>query len=299
MDELEALGAVGGVVNDLNNLVIEADMGAKRKTKNANVADRIAENAQSQLEENLMRLRTLELEKEDIEAKMKTNEDDLQNYLRRKKESNKQESIAMTDCLMAISRQEEEQRKCDLEMKNLVTLMNELKMKKDDVANNLKILKRKKTKLEKSADKSKEEFKTEASRIQFEKNNLQDALQTKIQAIENLTRPDISQNSIRIHGILERSIHEKEKSINDKEKELECPVCLEIAQVPIFMCEEQHVICSGCRMSDKVDKCPMCRVEYTGKPRRHRFAEKILEEVTRMREEVSRLKEEQGQLDHN
>ena len=150
-----------------------------------------------------MKLRTLELEKEDIEAEMKTNENDFQNYLRRKKESNKQESIAMTDCLMAISRQEEEQRKCDLEMKNLVTLMNELKMKKDDVANNLKILKRKKTKLEKSADKSKEEFITEESRIQIEKNNLQDALQTKIQAIENLTRPDISQNSIRIHGILE------------------------------------------------------------------------------------------------
>ena len=76
-------------------------------------------------------------------------------------------------------------------------------------------------------------------------------------------------------------------------------MCLEIAQVPIYMCEEQHVICSGCRMSDKVDKCPMCRVEYTGKPKRHRFAEKILEEVTRIREEVSRLKEEQGQLDHN
>ena len=174
--------------------------------------------------------------------------------------------------------------------------MNELKMKKDDVTNNLKRLKRKKTKLEKSADKSKEEFITEESRIQFEKNNLQDALQAKIQAIENLTRPDISQNSIRIHGILDRSIQEKEKSINDKEKELECPVCLEIAQVPIFMCEEQHVICSGCRMSDKVDRCPMCRVEYSGRPRRHRYAEKSLEDLVKMKEELSELKEERNQL---
>ena len=36
----------------------------------------------------------------------------------------------------------------------------------------------------------------------------------------------------------------------------------ETAQVPIYMCEEQHVICSSCRMSDKVDKCPMCRLKY-------------------------------------
>ena len=91
-----------------------------------------------------------------------------------------------------------------------------------------------------------------------------------------------------------------EKSINDKEKDLECPVCLEIAQAPIFMCEEQHVICSGCRMSDKVNKCPLCQVEYPpGPPRRHRYAEKDLEELTRMRGEVSRLKEEQAQLNNN
>ena len=34
--------------------------------------------------------------------------------------------------------------------------------------------------------------------------------------------------------------------IEVKEKELECPVCLEVASVPIFMCDELHLICSSC-----------------------------------------------------
>ena len=33
-----------------------------------------------------------------------------------------------------------------------------------------------------------------------------------------------------------------QESLKDKEKELECPVCLETAEVPIFMCSEMHLI---------------------------------------------------------
>ena len=56
--------------------------------------------------------------------------------------------------------------------------------------------------------------------------------------------------------------------IKVKEKELECPVCFETSSVPIFMCQEFHLICSSCR--PKVAECPECRLKYTGKPRRHR-----------------------------
>ena len=38
-----------------------------------------------------------------------------------------------------------------------------------------------------------------------------------------------------------------DQKIEAKEEELECPVCLEVASVPIFMCDEQHLICSSCR----------------------------------------------------
>ena len=58
------------------------------------------------------------------------------------------------------------------------------------------------------------------------------------------------------------------QKIEAKEKELECPVCFETASVPIFMCQELHLICSVCR--PKVSECPECRLRYTGRPRRHR-----------------------------
>ena len=35
--------------------------------------------------------------------------------------------------------------------------------------------------------------------------------------------------------------------IEVKERELECPICLEMASVPIFMCDELHLICSSYR----------------------------------------------------
>ena len=59
--------------------------------------------------------------------------------------------------------------------------------------------------------------------------------------------PDRDQSSLEILPLLDY-INQK---IEDKERDLECPVCFEVAQAPIFMCEEQHVICSKCW--DKVD----------------------------------------------
>merc|ERR1712096_263142 len=49
-------------------------------------------------------------------------------------------------------------------------------------------------------------------------------------------------------------------SILEKENDLECPVCLETATIPIYRCPESHLICSSCR--PKVVECPECRLEY-------------------------------------
>ena len=43
------------------------------------------------------------------------------------------------------------------------------------------------------------------------------------------------------------------KKIEAKESDLECPVCLEVSTVPIFSCDEQHIIYSACR--PKVSIC--------------------------------------------
>ena len=38
-----------------------------------------------------------------------------------------------------------------------------------------------------------------------------------------------------------------DNKIKAKEKELECPVCFEVASAPIFMCSDLHLICSDCK----------------------------------------------------
>ena len=73
-----------------------------------------------------------------------------------------------------------------------------------------------------------------------------------------------------------------ERQIEEVEKELECPVCFEIAsQAPIFKCDEDHLICSKCR--EKVDFCPVCREKYPGGARKRlRGAERQAERLTEM-----------------
>ena len=76
------------------------------------------------------------------------------------------------------------------------------------------------------------------------------------------------------------------KSIEDKEAALECPVCLETAKAPIFMCQQQHLVCFKCR--PKLDSCPVCREAYQGQPR-HRYAERDAEELENMLKELANL----------
>ena len=48
------------------------------------------------------------------------------------------------------------------------------------------------------------------------------------------------------------------ETIEKKEEDLTCPICLETAMPPIFMCPDSHIICNLC--APKVHKCPECRV---------------------------------------
>ena len=93
---------------------------------------------------------------------------------------------------------------------------------------------------------------------------------------------------------LRRFIVKKEKDISKKEEELDCPVCLETARVPIYMCSEQHIICSC--SADKVANCPQCREELTRPLKRHRYAEREVEELASLREELAELKEELAEV---
>ena len=74
-------------------------------------------------------------------------------------------------------------------------------------------------------------------------------------------------------------------SMEEKKSELECPVCLETAGGEIFSCVEQHLVCSQCR--PRVVECPQCRQPYPPTPIRHRYAEKMVGELARLREDLT------------
>ena len=64
------------------------------------------------------------------------------------------------------------------------------------------------------------------------------------------------------------------QSIKEKEEHLECPVCLDTAEAPIYMCQEMHLICSNCR--PKLKECPECRAPYKAQLRRHRSVVNVM-----------------------
>ena len=67
-----------------------------------------------------------------------------------------------------------------------------------------------------------------------------------------------------------------ESEIEDLEKELECPVCFNLATSPIFKCDDDHLICSSCKL--KLMNCPQCREDYPKEgARRFRGAERQAE----------------------
>ena len=53
-----------------------------------------------------------------------------------------------------------------------------------------------------------------------------------------------------------------------------------VSEAPIYMCPNLHQICSGCQ--PRVERCPECRENYPGRPRRHRYAEKAAEELAEL-----------------
>ena len=99
--------------------------------------------------------------------------------------------------------------------------------------------------------------------------------------------------------------------IESKEKDLECPICFKLVSAPLFCCEEQHLICSEClpkasvrNLVDlllkydsknvreqlfQVSTCPECCKPYPADPLRHRFAERLAEEVERLRRKLDRI----------
>ena len=75
----------------------------------------------------------------------------------------------------------------------------------------------------------------------------------------------------------EEVLEENEISFKLNKEELECPICLVIPDsLPIYQCQEGHVICNSCH--SKINTCPVCRVSLNFKIRAL-GVEKILRKI--------------------
>ena len=176
---------------------------------------------------------------------------------------------------------------------NLSTLENrikELKLKKVEVLKEYKdddemiqnYLSKKQT-LDYHVEKEMEMYKEEGDTIKKEIRDLESRKNETNAIIDNLSKEmfNTRQSDIPVepNNQLLKIIDDE---IGEKERRLECPVCLEVAESPIFMCSEQHLICSACR--PKLKECPECRQSFEEKSKRHRYAEETSEELVRLKE---------------
>ena len=120
----------------------------------------------------------------------------------------------------------------------------------------------------KTVEKLEKKLKTAEDLILKTANNSNDVITTLEKEVEELeAKPSFLQptDPPKPADLYKQLNHEYLESISlkisSKEVELECPVCLELASAPIYMCLDQHLVCSGCR--PKISSCPECRQPYT------------------------------------
>ena len=133
----------------------------------------------------------------------------------------------------------------DLEIKELEGDLARLKSEKQKITNEttrdveqIEKLTKKRLKLEKSIDAEMKRYLESDAKMKKELEHLE-AKVDAIESVANSSSDGQSPNSAMVDFIM--------ASIESKEKDLECPVCLETAVAPIFSCPESHVICSTCR----------------------------------------------------
>jgi len=131
--------------------------------------------------------------------------------------------------------------------------------------------------------------KGERENIEKQLGELKSKLSETLKKIENLPNSSFALETIDSGGQKQWKVEYLQKQITEKEETLECPVCFLTAGIKdrqeIFMCSEQHLVCSVCR--PRLTECPTCRERFYGRARRHRFAEKMAEELVNYHKDLA------------
>ena len=200
------------------------------------------------------------------------------------KEEEKWINITKISDARAIQRENKDKRmKLEIEIEKLRDQQNKLSSKDEHLEVQIKSVQMDQRRLEKQILNIKQKSAVKQSEIKNEISKLNESLSDcAIVAKEFLSLIEQDEQSTSNNPELFLFLS---NSIREKEAELACPVCLETADVPIFMCSQMHLVCSKCR--PRVMTCPECREVYQGPPKRHRYAERDAQELKKLRKEFS------------
>jgi len=295
------------------------EMGAASLSfQHARYLDRLSEvisaKAKAEWEKKKKIFESLQKERENIQLDIEEKDKTLIAHRGKVEEMIEMKAKEMSRFIGLISKEEDEKYQTHKEMEKLDQEVEELhnkiriihqendrlKDKCDQNDQQIEKFQKKQLKLEKYIEEEMINSKEEGEKIKEEMLMLKDKLADNIKRSEDLANIEIVPRNEPIPVAVQqpppinqtrhlKMVEFLDKSIKEKEADLECPVCFEVAQPPIFMCQEMHLICADCR--PKVHECPECRVAYKGPHRRHRYAEKTAEEVNNLKEQRAELLE--------
>ena len=225
----------------------------------------IAAKAQAEWENKMKGFEKLQEENEEIQTKIREKEKEFEKHKEAVTDMIDNQAKAMTNYIGVISKTEDE--KCETEkqrakldqeildlegkIKKIKEEQQVLSSKCDQCDAQIEKMERKRKKLEKYMDTEMNKVRLEGETITKEIQDLHDSLQTNIKATEDLARLDVTSNKPETgpsgasggqNESTARMVDFLTKSMKEKESDLECPVCFETAEVPIFMCSEMHLI---------------------------------------------------------
>ena len=180
----------------------------------------------------------------------------------------------MANLVSEEARVEAEMNSCSTQMVRVMEEIARLKIQHEDLA-------RKKVELESKRNKltdQRHKIETQADESLFQQKAEKANILNKIKNIKielNLVHDDkeaTDECDMDKPELIATRIQQITKEIEEKERDLECPVCFDICARPIFMCHLSHQICKQCR--PKVKVCPQCRQPFRKQMQRHKVKEK-------------------------
>jgi len=186
----------------------------------------------------------------------------------------------------SIQKHEKEIQSIDLEISNTEKILNEAKKRLNEAKKKRTHVKKLKDQEMKCFDDKEEEAENESRDL---KNEEDLTAVTRFQLLQevNMLRHTALQGDVPAENELIKHIRDQIRSL---EQHLQCPVCKEVSQIPIFTCSNQHHICGQCWAIIKPQGvCPSCRTNMQDPPPRHRLMENMVEQLEQSQTKLNKL----------